>query len=420
MYLKHLSLANFRNYPRLELNLPARISVLEGPNAQGKTNLLEAIYYLATTKSPRASSDRQLIHWSADQEVIPFARVEGTFTRSDQDHTIEATLVKEPRADGDSVAIAFRRQIRFDGGRLRALDAVGRLNVVLFMPEDITLVSGSPSGRRRYLDITLCQIDPAYCRSLSRYGRVVAQRNALLRRIREGVASQGELQYWDQQLTELGAHLLARRLWATQRLGLDIAPIHQALTGGQEQLELCYESSIARRLPEESRIAGGGDLPRDTPASPIVSQPDLEAGFRQALQAVRREEIARGVTVVGPHRDDLRFVLDGMDATIYASRGQQRTITLALKLAEVSLMRHQTGEMPILLLDDVLSELDRHRCQWVLQAISRAEQVLITTTDLKYYDSDFLASVALWRVAHGSVEPLRNPASVSRGQVSAG
>ncbi|OGO06858.1 MAG: hypothetical protein A2Y73_00785 [Chloroflexi bacterium RBG_13_56_8] len=399
MYLSHLSLTSFRNYTRLEIDLPARINVLVGENAQGKTNLLEAIYYLATTKSPLASLDRQLINWAADEEVMPYARVEGVYTRAGEMHTIEATLLKEPRPRGDSVVMTFRRQVRLDGVRLRTLDAVGKLNVVLFMPEDISLVSGSPGGRRRYLDITLCQIDPLYCRSLSQYNRVMSQRNALLRQIRERAARADELEYWDQQLSAHGAYLLARRLWAVDQLGQDVQPIHKDLTGGREQIALQYVNSIMERLGDgELQLAIGGDL--------LGERSEWEGRFRQALRAARREEIARGVTVVGPHRDDLRFLLNGVDATIYASRGQQRTVTLAIKLAEVAFMRRQTGEMPVLLLDDFLSELDRKRCEWVLQAISRAQQVLITTTDLSYFRNDFLASAVLWRVAERVVSPL--------------
>ena len=188
MYLRHLSLANYRNYARLEIDLQARIHVLQGENAQGKTNLLESIFYLATTKAPLASSDRQLISWAANDEVIPFARAQALFVRAGEEHTIETTLVKEQRANSDSEEASFRRQTRLDGVPRRAMDVVGKLNVVLFLPQDIDLVSGSPTRRRRYLDITLCQIDPFYCRSLSRYNRIITQRNALLRHIREGQA----------------------------------------------------------------------------------------------------------------------------------------------------------------------------------------------------------------------------------------
>lgn len=402
MHLKHLALTHFRNYARLELDLPARVSLFSGGNAQGKTNLLEAIYYLATTKSLRASSDRQLINWAADREVIPYARLEALFTRAGQDHTIEMTLVKEPQSDGDRVATTFRRQIRLDGVLRRAFDAVGTLNVVLFMPEDISLVAGSPAQRRRYLDITLCQIDRVYCRSLSRYNRVVRQRNALLRQICASHADANQLDYWDEQLSNLGAYVLWRRLWATRELARHAGKIHLGLTGGQERLQLRYHGSVTGQVPY-----GASGLPDEEEMG--ASEDDamhvsgLAASFLAALRAARAEEIARAVTVLGPHRDDLRFLLNDRDATIFASRGQQRTLVLALKLGEVELMRGQTGEMPILLLDDVISELDQHRAQFLLQNLGHTHQVLITTTNKDYFATDFLASAVLWVIHDGSI-----------------
>jgi len=402
MYLKRLSLTNFRNYARLEIDLPARISLLQGENAQGKTNFLEAIYYLATTRSPLAPADRQLISWAADDEVIPYAHLEGTYTRGGEDHTLEMTLVKERQPDGEPAAMIFRRQIRLDGVNRRALDVVGKLNVVLFLPEDVTLVAGSPEERRHFLDVALCQIDPVYCTSLSRYNRVVTQRNALLHQIREGQANPNQLEYWDEQLTRLGTYVLSRRLWATDELNTQVAEIHPALTGEQERLVLIYRASIAKR-PGREMLPGSDDWPETPSPLDALAESRLAEAFRRALQDVRREELARGVTVIGPHRDDLALLANGIDMTTYGSRGQQRTVALALKLAEVGLMCHQTQEMPILLLDDVISELDRQRGEFLLKRISQAQQVLVTTTDLRYYAPDFLASVALWRVAGGTI-----------------
>jgi DNA replication and repair protein RecF len=395
MYLKRLELTHFRNYTRSEIDLPARINVVQGENAQGKTNLLEAIYYLATTRSSRASTDRQLIQWSArETEVIPYARVTGVFERSDEEHTIESTLTLEPRESGAPDDTVFRRQIRVDGVARRAMDVVGRLTVVLFLPEDITLVSGSPGDRRRYLDITLCQIDTAYCRALSRYGRIMRQRNALLRRIGEGAAEASELAYWDEQLVKLGALVLARRYWAMGELGRRVREIQPALTAGAEKLALSYENSIAEK----------GGLPPATIDALASMQPEaLTDVLRRALRAVRREEIARGVTVIGPHRDDLRFLLNGADATIYGSRGQQRTVALGLKLAETDFMAAEMGEMPVLLLDDVMSELDERRGQLLLARIQRAQQVLLTTTRLSDLSDAFLERAVLWRVVNGTI-----------------
>jgi DNA replication and repair protein RecF len=392
MYVSHLSLTEFRNYARLELELPARIHLFQGENAQGKTNLLEAIYYLATTKSPLASLDRELMRWEADEDVLPHSYVVGRFVRRQQERTLEVTLVKEPAPNGDGESV-FRRQIKLDGVVRRAIDVVGQLNVVLFLPEDIDLVGGAPGGRRRYLDVLLCQIDPVYCRTLSRYNRVLAQRNALLKQMREGAVGQAELPYWDEQLSTLGAVVLSRRHEACVALAEHAASYQRQLTAGREALALRYESSAAA-------VAMGIAASHDTTAE---AQKDILA---QALKRSLRDDRGRGVTQVGPHRDDLRFEINGHNATTYGSRGQQRTVALALKLAEVELMAARVGEPPVLLLDDVVSELDRLRSDCLVEALDRAEQVLLTTTDLHHLPPAFRERGQIWHVEGGTVSPL--------------
>ena len=426
MYLKHLSLTNYRNYARLEIDLQARIVVLHGQNAQGKTNFLESIYFLATTRSPLTSVDRQLIHWLAEQDVIPYARVSGLYTRMQQDHTLEIILVKE-RSESDAPASPInsipssgpgavdegnlRRRVCLDGVPKRALDVLGQINVVLFLPEDINLVAGAPKERRHYLDVTLCQIDPLYARLLSRYNRVLTQRNALLRRVRERQAHDSELDYWDEQLAAAGAYVLGRRLWAVQVLQREVHELHPRLTGTQEALGLSYLSTLADYLPQTAWQTAQHTA--QSMVDPSQAADVLRAPFQRALSASRREECARAMTLVGPHRDDLRFFISGpeisalgggqVDATIYGSRGQQRTVALSLKLAEVNLMRGQTGEMPVLLLDDVLSELDRPRSEFLLEAMARAEQVFVTTTSLAHYPPSFLDQALLWHIANGRI-----------------
>jgi DNA replication and repair protein RecF len=402
MYITHLSATLFRNYTRLELELPARINVLQGANAQGKTNLLEMVYYLATCKSPLAGSDRQLMHWDAEREVIPHSDVQVVYVRDAAEHTLDVTLMLEMQPGEPLASAVLRKQFRLDGVPRRAMDIVGRLNAVLFLPQDIDLVSGSPSARRRYLDISLCQIDSLYCQTLTRYNRIISQRNALLRQIRERASRPDELGYWDAQLGELGAYLLWRRLWAVGLLQPEADGVQRAVTDDQERLTLVYQDTLTGYGAQN---ALEGVLPVD-PARQEPQLTQLRALFGAALAAARREERARGVTLVGPHRDDLRFLINGVDATIYGSRGQQRSVALALKLAEMQLMRHQTGEMPVLLLDDVVSELDQQRCRLLLRAVSEAQQVLITTTDLKAYGLSFLQGAALWHVEAGAITPL--------------
>jgi len=393
MYVSHLSLTQFRNYARLEIDLPARMHLFQGENAQGKTNLLEAIYYLATTKSPLASFDRELMRWEADDEVLPHSYVLGRFVRRQQEHAIEVALVKEPviNGNGDSGPV-FRRQIKLDGVVKRAIDVVGQLNVVLFLPEDIDLVAGAPGGRRHYLDVLLCQIDAVYCRTLSRYNRVLTQRNALLKQLRDGSMGQAELPYWDEQLSSLGSVVLSARLQACLALAARAAEYQAQLTSGREALALRYESSAAAMVT-------GGSIAGD--ANPEAQKSLL----RQALTKSLGDDRIRGVTQVGPHRDDVRFEINGHDATIYGSRGQQRTVALALKLGEVDLMTARVGEPPVLLLDDVVSELDRLRSDCLVQTLDRAEQVLLTTTDLHHLPTAFRERGQVWRVEQGAITP---------------
>ncbi len=397
MYLKHLSLTNFRNYARLERDFPERTVLVQGQNAQGKTNLLEAIYYLATTRSPIIASDRHLISWGVAAEPLPYARLVGDVERSSGAAHLEVTLVREP-ARPENPAGRLARHIRLNGVERRAIDLLGQLNVVLFLPQDSDLIAGAPALRRRYLDVTLCQVDPAYCRHLQRYNRVLEQRNHLLRRLRERHDDPAQLTYWDEQLARWGALISRRRQRAVSDLEAAATLIHGELTGGSERLALQYEASLA--LPQ---------LEAD-PATPEPDQPP-PALYEAALSAIartRQRDLASGVTTVGPHRDELRFVANGVDLGLLGSRGQQRTAALALKLAEVRFMAGQTGDMPILLLDDVMSELDRARGQYLLAALAGARQVVITTTDIEVFPREFVRQTVRWQVREGTISEERS------------
>jgi DNA replication and repair protein RecF len=397
MRLLHLLLHNFRNYVRLDLDLPPGVSVLLGDNAQGKTNLLEAIFYLATSRSSHAGADRELVNWLAvEQEPLPYARLVGRVRRSEgepavqtgNEQTIEITLSQEMNN-----GLRFRKQIRLNGVARRAMDLLGQLNVVMFLPEDIGLVYGSPSLRRRYLDVTLCQIAPPYCQALSHYNEVVAQRNALLRDLRERGGDPGQLLFWDERLIAHGATLVARRWKAIEALDELACQVHLELTDGAERLHARYLPSVEHDGP--------GDVQ------------SVALAFQAQLGALRRREIAAGVTLAGPHRDEVRFLINGVDAGVYGSRGQQRTISLALKLAEVDLMHRETGECPVLLLDDVLSELDAQRRRFLVHRLdvgaADPRQAIITSTDLHAFPAEFLQRCHLWRVQLGRLQPLAAP-----------
>ena len=384
MYLTHLSLTNFRNYRSLEMDFPRPLTLLQGPNAQGKTNLLEAIYFLATSRSSQARVDRQLISWAVENEPLPFARLVAEVARADKITKLELTLAPAETANGQ---IRYKKQIRINGIPRRAFDLIGELKVVLFLPQDIDLVAGSPSGRRRYLDVALCQIDREYCRGLSRYNQLLPRRNRVLRQLSERGGDPEQLAFWDEQVADRAGPIIARRQRAVDHLAIQTCQKHAELTGGHEELDLVYLPSF---IPE------GGSENR-------MSAEEIGAAYLARLRETRNREIAAGMTLIGPHRDDLGFTIAGHSLGDFGSRGQQRTASMALKLAEMNLMIEETGEQPVLLLDDVMSELDGRRRRYLANLLTEVQQAVITTTDLEDYSPAFLELVALWHASAGDL-----------------
>ncbi len=395
MRLTHLSLTNFRNYARLELDLPAPLTVLQGANAQGKTNLLEAIHLLATARSPRAIAERELINWLALEGPLPYARLTGEINQGEQ---LELVLLLARNGTGNN-GMSVRKQVRINGAAKRALDLIGRLRVVLFLPEDVSLIAGSPAERRRYLDIALCQIDPAYCRALAEYAKALAQRNALLKRLRDEGGDIGQLNFWDELLSRNGALLLQRRARALDVLERLAAESHHMLTQGAERLRLTYLPSPGpgRLFPGRPAATESGEVYAGFAAGEIAER------LAGQLRATRSRDIASGTSLLGPHRDDVGFSVAGRDLRLYGSRGQQRTAALALKLAEVRMMHTETGESPLLLLDDVMSELDAGRRHALLETLREVDQALVTTTDWSDFSPELLAHAYRLEVTAGRV-----------------
>lgn len=351
--VEELRLYRFRNYADETVALGPGLNVVSGPNAQGKTNLLEAIATAALTRSPRASSSAELLQWGADA-----AQVTARVRRPDGPATLELRL-QRPVPQG-----AVVRTVSVDGSRRPARAVLGVCPVVLFWPEDLLLVKGSPEGRRRLLDVVLAQTDARAAAELVRYRRVLDQRNALLRQVRLGQASAAPLPGFTQELARSAGTVLVAR----HRLVDALQPLAAAALGeisdGREQLGLGYR-------------AEGVDGP------PPATAEEAAARLVEALDARRAEELARGVTVAGPHRDDVDILLDGRPARAAASQGQQRSLVLACKLAEVRHLTAVLGIAPVLLLDDVLSELDTHRRERLLGALGAGThlQTVLTTTD---------------------------------------
>lgn len=402
MHLTHLSLTNFRNFTRLDLDVPTGPVLLVGGNAQGKTSLLESIYFLATFVSFHATSDRQLINFLASREPLAVARIVADFNRSENgplpsvSHRMEVRIIQE--ANGFNGAPRLRKEVLLDGVKRKINEAVGEFNAVLFLPHMLRVVEGAPEERRRYLNLALAQVLPRYAIAWAEYSRALTQRNALLKQLNERGGDPQQLAFWDEQLAVSGALIIYARIHAVHELGRLAARFHRELTRGQEVLRLAYEPAYDP-LPQPSRQYA---LPLDAPVDRSnLALEKIQQGFMECLARLRSEEIVRGVTTAGPHRDELRFLGNGIDLGIYGSRGQARTAVLSLKLAEVAWMKEKSGYWPVLLLDEVLAELDTERRADLLMRLLESEQAMLTTTDLDLFPPEFTQKSKIWQIQGG-------------------
>ena len=349
MYLSHLSLTNYRNFQDLDLELPNGMVFILGRNAQGKSNLLEAIYLLVIGKSYRTNIDKELI----SQGIPSFNQVQ-TLVSGKVKHKngiLKAMVGLQPFTKDGGQETKIYKQIRVNGSPTTITRLVGCINAVLFTPNDIDLVFGPPSIRRRFLNILISQIDRNYLHTLQRYQQVTAQRNHLLRLIRDGKGSRNELDFWDEELVKEATVIISRRSQVLEKLTPMAQNSYFGLTGHDENLDLQFEPAV------------------------------LAQDMKDTLRVQREREISAGMTIFGPHRDDLLMEIEGMNAATYSSRGQARSIALALRLAEAHFLKQERDEEPLLLLDDVLSELDKERRHRVLEEVGKYEQILATTAE---------------------------------------
>ena len=388
IYISRISLTNFRNYERLELDLPPGMALFEGANGAGKSNLIEAMYMLAVARSPHASSDRELI-LRTNGEGEFYTQVAANVERKDDSVNLQINFrtSNAPAPSAGRHALSVQKYFRVNGAPRRASALIGNLNAVMFSAGDMDIVYGAPSVRRRYMNIIIAQTNREYLSAIQRYERVVRQRNHLLRQIRDGAARVGELAFWDDELVKEGSRIVAQRLAAVSMLSEGASPIYAGLSGGNERLAISYMPNVP--LPE------------------VISESSLAEALTAKLAERRRQEIARGMTVTGPHRDDITLTLNGMAAAAFASRGQTRTAVLAMKLAEAAYLRDMRGQEPVILLDDVLSELDPLRRVQVLEHAARYHQTLITTADPEPIAAQLPRGAARFAVRAGNVRSLR-------------
>jgi len=397
MHVSSLELEEFRLYQRLSLSIaPAGLRII-GQNATGKSTLVEAIALLATMRSPRTGSDRELIRWESGRDLgfPPYARAIGHVSSADDESVIEVDLQID--LVGES---PLRKTVKINGRPVRAIDAVGRLRVVLFAPEDVALISGPPSGRRRYLDLLISQVDNQYVRTLARYNRIVEQRNSLLKSFKgtsshaNGGAVTNQLSFWNDELVTYGSYLVTRRRLVCAGLAERVIARFSEFSSGGD-LGIHYRGTVGAEISDESLIA----------ADKEVAHERIQRAFESELSEARPDELRRGMSLIGPHRDDFDMLLNGKQVGTYGSRGQQRLAVVALKLAEADQMRHETRESPVILLDDVLSELDAsHRERLLAGAGSTGAQLVLTSTDIKMLEQEALRSIPMVRVSPGEIE----------------
>lgn len=368
MYIQELCLRNFRNYVTLKLLVNPYLNIFVGDNAQGKTNIMEAVYYTATGRSHRTNRENELLRWQES-----FFQIDLKAEREHRKINIEITTM----ADG-------HKKIKVNGvPKKRFSEIVGEINVVLFSPEDLLLIKGGPAVRRKYLDLEISQVNPTYYHNLLNYNKVLNQRNNFLRSIRENRADPQMIEIWNSQLAEFGRRIIIKRIEVLKKITPLARLLHRKITAGQEELEIRYFSSV--------------DLKEDYTVDNIKEQ------FLQMLSQRKTEEINRGITLVGPHRDDLGIFIHGKDMRLYGSQGQQRTCALSLKMAELEFIRGETGEYPVLLLDDVMSELDDNRRKFLLEVVYKNIQTFVTATTVDYFKEIGNKEFSLFKVEKGNI-----------------
>jgi DNA replication and repair protein RecF len=375
MPVRHISLTGFRSYAQLELVLGDGPQVVVGANAAGKTNLVEALVLLSRGRSHRGAAEPELVTWGAD-----FARLVAEVEQGARKDELEVVV------HGRGSPAGVRKRVRVNGVNRRASGLASVLRTVLFAPEDMLLVVGSPSLRRAFLDDLMAQRRPTAGSVLSTYARALTQRNSLLRRLREEAADRAELHYWDDVLVEQGGSILQWRLEALADLAGPLAAAHREIAPEESELRLRYVSNVVPH-PGEGRMDA----------------------LRRRLRETAEKELWNGATLVGPHRDDIAFESGGRDLSTFASRGQQRSAILALKLAELDLLAELDERPPLLLLDDVFSELDPDRRAHLVRRIGSLPQAIVTTTTARDLDPALVAAASLWEVQPGSVHR-RQPA----------
>lgn len=357
MIIKSIELCNFRNYEREEFHFHEGTNVLYGDNAQGKTNVLEAIFVGGTTKSHKGSKDSDMIMKGREEAHLRYF-----VEKRDCTYKVEIHM-RKGRTKGiaiDGLPISSSKEL------------MGLCNIIFFSPEDLGIIKDGPEQRRRFMDMELCQMNKAYLYYLTQYKKILKQRNALLKQIQQNSNLKETLEIWDEQLVEQGSKLIEIREQFVQEIAAIMKEKHRNLTGGQEDIEVKYKPNCPAK------------------------------DFSRQLYMEGERDVVLGTTTVGPHRDDIQFFINGQEVKVYGSQGQKRTAALSLKMAEIEIVEKTIGEKPILLLDDVLSELDRNRQNYLLENI-KGIQTIITCTGLEEFVTNGININQTFEIVNGKI-----------------
>lgn len=367
LYIKRIGLKNFRNYQSLDIEIGEGVNIFYGQNAQGKTNIMEAVYMASTGKSHRTQKDSELIRWNDED-----ARIKIDFYKENDEKSIDIYLNKNAK-----------KQVKLNGVKLNKIsELIGNLNTVIFSPDHMKIIKEGPVERRRFMDIILSQVKPGYYYNLVQYLKVLEQRNKLLDEAGENRAILKTMDIWNDQLSEFGTKIIVARMDFIEKISDIAAVTHDKISHGKEKLEVLYNPTIA--------CAG-------------ASPGDIRGSFLKELEKSAGVDLRRGSTHKGPHRDDLLFHINGAEVKTYSSQGQQRTALLSLKISELKYVESETDELPVLLLDDVFSELDTERQKYLVDFI-RDIQTVITCTDVEYLEKLKLCNSMVYNVVNGTVD----------------
>ncbi|MGI6584925.1 MAG: DNA replication/repair protein RecF [Lutisporaceae bacterium] len=366
MYIKRIDLKNFRNYKETDIELGEGVNVFYGRNAQGKTNIIESVYMASTGKSHRTQKDMELIRWNSEDAKITIDY------KKEEEERIEIYLSKR-----------IKKQIRKNGVRISKIgDLIGNLNAVIFSPDHMKIIKEGPVERRRFIDIILSQVKPGYYYNLVQYLRTLEQRNNLLNEAGINTGILKTIDIWNEQLADFGAKIIRARQEFICKICCMAADTHKRISNEKEKLDIKYNSSIKYHNNSEKEI---------------------RESFIKVLENYIKIDLKRGITHKGPHRDDILFFINGAEVKTYSSQGQQRTTLLSLKISELKYMKEETGELPVLLLDDVFSELDKERQKYLIEFI-KDMQTIITCTNVEYFERLINEEVKVFKVEEGIIE----------------